>query len=122
MEHNLMVHFGDVLTKRLSEVEPEMRGILADLMTVGGNPEPMDEADLTANRCATELMMLMQHRNSRLVREIHSALHRLTHGEFGICTECGDPIGIERLKVQPMTPVCLDCKRTWEAANKKRSA
>lgn len=122
MEPNLMVHFGDVLTRRLSEVEPELRGILADLKTLGGSSEPMDEADLTSNRCATEFMMLMQHRNSNLVREIRSALDRLSRGAFGICTECGDPIGIERLKVQPMTPLCLDCKRSLEAAAKKRAA
>lgn len=120
MERCLMVHFGDVLTRRLSEVVPEMHCILADLKRVGANPEPMDEADLTTNRCATEFMMLMQHRNGKLVREISSALDRLNRGEFGICTECGDAICIERLKVQPMTPVCLDCKRTLEAFSNKR--
>ncbi len=120
MESDLRTHFGEVLARRLSEVEPEIRGILADLKNVGAAPDPMDEADLTANRCATELMMLLQHRNSRLVREIYSALDRLNRGEFGICTECGDPIGLERLKVQPMTPVCLDCKRALETLAKKR--
>lgn len=122
MESALKIHFGDVLTRRLSEVEPEIRGILADLKNVGANPEPMDEADLTSNRCATEYMMLMQHRNTSLVREIYSALDRLNRGEFGICTECGDPISLERLKVQPMTPVCLECKRSLEALTRRRVA
>lgn len=122
MEESLMVHFDEVLTRSLSEVEPEIRCMLAAIKGAGAHPEPMDEADLTNSRCATEFILLMQHRNSTRVREIYSALERLRRGSFGTCTECGGAIGIERLKARPTASVCFECQRGLEALSRKRIA
>jgi len=40
---------------------------------------------------------------------LERALHRLHEGEFGYCTECGEPIGLRRLEVDPAAHRCLDC-------------
>ncbi|MBA4358521.1 MAG: RNA polymerase-binding protein DksA, partial [Desulfovibrio sp.] len=32
----------------------------------------------------------------------------------GVCVECGDEIGIARLKARPMTTLCINCKSKQE--------
>ena len=42
--------------------------------------------------------------------EINAALQRMDSGKYGICEECGDPIGIKRLEACPQATLCIDCK------------
>ena len=49
-------------------------------------------------------------RTSDLAR-IEIALNRLTEGEYGWCAECGEPIAIARLEIDPAAPLCVDCAR-----------
>jgi RNA polymerase-binding transcription factor DksA len=45
------------------------------------------------------------------IRQIEASLERLDSGEYGICTNCGDPIQEERLNILPYTPFCRDCAK-----------
>ena len=49
-------------------------------------------------------------RNAQVAR-IQSALERITCGEYGYCTECGDDIALARLNVDPTVPLCLTCAK-----------
>ena len=40
---------------------------------------------------------------------INKALTKISDGSFGCCESCGEAINIERLKVVPYTPHCIDC-------------
>ena len=42
-------------------------------------------------------------------RRIKAALARLDDGEYGYCTDCGEEIGAERLRLDPTVPRCLSC-------------
>jgi DnaK suppressor protein len=42
---------------------------------------------------------------------IRAALRRLEDGDFGFCTDCGEEIAAERLKVDPALARCADCTR-----------
>lgn len=42
---------------------------------------------------------------------IDAALARLEAGEFGYCTDCGEPIEPRRLSLDPTVPKCLSCTR-----------
>ena len=35
-------------------------------------------------------------------------------GTYGTCTNCGNPIGAERLEAIPWAPTCIDCARKLE--------
>jgi len=37
-----------------------------------------------------------------------AALQRIDTGEYGICIDCGRPIGQKRLEAVPWTPYCLE--------------
>ncbi len=44
----------------------------------------------------------------RLTR-LQNALHRIDTPQFGICIECDEPIGVERLNIRPESIRCVDC-------------
>jgi hypothetical protein len=39
------------------------------------------------------------------------ALNLLEQGRYGVCSECGDDIPLERLKALPFAAYCVDCQR-----------
>jgi DnaK suppressor protein len=40
---------------------------------------------------------------------LDEALSRLEKGTYGVCEGCGGRIGMERLKLVPFTPCCIEC-------------
>ena len=46
--------------------------------------------------------------NNRLSR-LNNALLRIDKEMFGICIECEEDIGIERMKIRPESVRCVDC-------------
>lgn len=48
-------------------------------------------------------------RRQNNLQRINAALHRLDEGEYGFCMKCGDEIAVERLKIDPATPLCASC-------------
>jgi DnaK suppressor protein len=50
-------------------------------------------------------------RRAALVQRLRAALRRLDDPEFGVCTECGEPIGLARLRIDPALVRCADCTR-----------
>jgi DnaK suppressor protein len=51
--------------------------------------------------------------------KIEEALRRLDDGAYGICDDCGEQIGIARLKARPVTTMCIDCKSAQEDEERK---
>jgi len=44
-----------------------------------------------------------------LLAEVEQALHRLESGRFGACEACDGVVELDRLAVDPLVRVCLDC-------------
>src|SRR6201986_1525589 len=44
-----------------------------------------------------------------LLEEVDSALHRIDHGQFGVCEVCLGTVEDDRLRDNPLARVCLDC-------------
>ncbi len=42
---------------------------------------------------------------------IDFALRRIDEGQYGLCTQCGAPIELDRLNFMPETPLCSLCKK-----------
>lgn len=79
-------------------------------------PDPTDRASLESNR---SFMLRIKDRERRLATKIDDALKRIEDGEYGTCEECGEPIGVERLKARPVTTLCIDCKAAQEDQEKQ---
>lgn len=74
-------------------------------------PDDVDRAAMESERTLT---LLMRERNHRTSKEIKKALARFETGEYGICEECGEDIGVPRLLAQPFATLCVHCKAQLE--------
>lgn len=45
---------------------------------------------------------------------LDGALRRLEAGEFGYCTDCGEPIARKRLEIDPAARLCIACAQRNE--------
>jgi RNA polymerase-binding transcription factor DksA len=53
--------------------------------------------------------------------DIEVALRKLDDGSYGICEECGNPIGEERLAAKPWARLCIvDQARAEQLASRRR--
>jgi len=56
-----------------------------------------------------------------LLKKIDDALSRIDNKTFGVCEECGEEIGVNRLKVRPVATLCIACKEEQEKKEKMMS-
>jgi DnaK suppressor protein len=73
-----------------------------------------DVADRAAVESDRHMALIMGERDRQLISEIHEALARVKDGEYGICQECGEEIGLARLRAQPTATLCVHCKSLLE--------
>jgi len=74
-----------------------------------------DEVDRASEEENRQLELRIHERQSRLLRKIDEALHRIETGEYGFCEESGHPIGLPRLLVRPTATLSVDAKERMEA-------
>ena len=58
--------------------------------------------------------MLLSLRDKERLLAIDEALEKLREGTYGVCEECGDEIGPERLKAMPLAKLCVPCQSRLE--------
>ena len=73
--------------------------------------DPADRATAESDRAFT---LRLRDRERKLIKKIQQAVKRIDDGDFGICSDCGEDISIERLKARPMTTLCIHCKSKQE--------
>jgi RNA polymerase-binding protein DksA len=85
-----------------------------------GNPMDRlaDTLDLASADQDREMSMKLLERESERCREVLGVLHRINVGTYGICEDCGEEIGPERLSVYPTTMLCIECKKEQEACRR----
>tara|TARA_Y100001970_G_scaffold237425_1_gene297914 strand:+ start:1827 stop:2180 length:354 start_codon:yes stop_codon:yes gene_type:complete len=79
-------------------------------------PDPNDRASLETEHINN---LRIRDRERKLLTKVEEALKRLEKKSFGICEECGEEIGIERLLIRPVTTYCVACKESLEAEEDK---
>lgn len=75
---------------------------------------PRDEADESVRDQIRDLRLSLAENDARMAQAIERALERMSHGEYGICIECGNPIEYERLKLVPWALRCVDDQESLE--------
>ena len=56
------------------------------------------------------------------IRELETALKKLSENDYGVCEECGDNIGVARLKANPSARLCVLCQSEVEDGLGRRCA
>ena len=107
------------------------RGVLKDMLTsIRVNSEKTidtlkddvaaipDDNDRASKEAEFTLELRERERERRLKAKVDHAIKRLENGEFGLCEECGEAIGIERLVARPVAVFCFECKQLQERREK----
>ena len=75
-----------------------------------------DEGEVAARALTAEVESDAMDRRVRMLKQVDLALRRLAEGAYGFCADCGEEIGVERLRSLPFALRCRDCQEAWEAA------
>jgi DnaK suppressor protein len=69
-----------------------------------------DWIDQSSQESDLHVRLALKQTDSKLLRAIDEAIHRIDQGIYGICMECENEIAPARLEAVPWTRVCIDCK------------
>jgi DnaK suppressor protein len=97
------------LSQRLERITANVqRGFDADSKEMAKELEDSEVVDALGNEAREE------------ITKISAALLRLDNGRYGICSECVEPIGADRMKAYPYADECIDCA-TFDERRKARN-
>lgn len=72
--------------------------------------ESADLADRASDGFEDELTAGLLSIEAAQLDEVETALERLDHGAYGLCTTCGKPIPKKRLEILPFAKRCMKCE------------
>ena len=84
--------------------------------------EVADRKDEAAQRQLEDVGSAQEQRDRDELIEVEAALRRLDTGTFGDCCDCGEPISMKRLLVQPAAVRCAACQSAREHAHRRVDA
>jgi len=119
MTKTKLKYFKNFLQKQLDDLLYEVGGTVKDMSKKEEPfPDPVDRASLESDR---NFLLRIRDRERKLIIKIKEALERIEDGSFGICESCGEKISENRLKVRPVTTLCINCKESQEKDEKSVS-
>jgi RNA polymerase-binding protein DksA len=68
-------------------------------------------ADTATETYDRELDYTLEENSGHVLAEIDAALKRIDDGTYGVCTNKGEQIPVERLEALPWATLCIDCQR-----------
>jgi DnaK suppressor protein len=108
--------FRVTLKKQLEQLARKSEGSIAVLLDATvASADPLDRAALESER---ELAVHMMERDKKLMVKIKKALQKIDDRTYGVCEECDEDIDIARLKLRPVTELCITCKKQQERMEK----
>jgi DnaK suppressor protein len=75
-----------------------------------------NEIDMASNLEGREMMFQLTSRDRNELKKIQEAIYKIDHGTYGICESCLKKISPKRLKILPLSTLCIDCKEAMEQA------
>lgn len=78
-----------------------------------------EEFDRLQQQLNREVAIRNLDRESKLLKEVQAAIHRVSEDAFGVCLRCEEEIPEKRLKALPWAAYCVACQ---EAIDKQRAA
>ncbi len=117
-----------VAVPKVKEEKEDFRKTLLDMrekLLAGISESPIPEAlatqsdigdiiDQAGDERDRELSLLLSGRDKEKLIAINEALEKLKEGTYGICEECGERIGVGRLKVMPLAKYDVSCQAKLE--------
>ena len=109
--------FKQILEEKRDVVIQRAQDTMAHDMTLDQNEMP-DEMDLASTEYMQSFTFRLRGRERFFLQKIEKALKKIAEGEFGVCEDCEEPIGVKRLEARPETELCIRCKEDEERAER----
>jgi RNA polymerase-binding protein DksA len=97
------------MQKALDNIHEENPGSIED--ETGDETQDQHLGDTATAMHDREVDYTLEDNAEHLLVAIDAALSRIDDGSYGVCMNCGKPIGEERLEALPWAERCIDCAR-----------
>ncbi|MEU5614245.1 TraR/DksA family transcriptional regulator [Streptomyces sparsogenes] len=105
----LLAEAGRLRTEILASEEA-----ISGLMRDSGDGAGDDQADTGTKNITREHELALAGNAREMLLQTERALERLDAGTYGLCENCGDPIGKARMQAFPRATLCVECKQRQE--------
>ncbi|WP_241562316.1 TraR/DksA family transcriptional regulator [Streptomyces hoynatensis] len=100
----------DMLRAEISAAEEALTGLMRD----SGDGAGDDQADTGTKNVTREHELALATNARERLYQTERALGRIDAGTYGLCENCGNPIGKARMQAFPRATLCVDCKQKQE--------
>lgn len=110
-------HFKEKLTAKKEIVEKQLRQFANKNDKIKNDYETRferigDDQDENADEVINYTDNLaIEHELEDNLKEIEEAFLRIENGTYGICTDCGQVMSLERLEAMPEATLCIKCEK-----------
>ncbi|MGA5129127.1 TraR/DksA family transcriptional regulator [Streptomyces olivoreticuli] len=87
---------------------------ISGLMRDSGDGAGDDQADTGTKNITREHELALAANAQEMLVQTEHALERLDAGTYGLCDNCGKPIGKARMQAFPRATLCVECKQRQE--------
>ncbi|MFD3541671.1 TraR/DksA family transcriptional regulator [Streptomyces sp. NPDC058662] len=99
---------------RLRDELEASEAAISGLMRDSGDGAGDDQADTGTKNITRESELALAANATSMLEQTERALERLEAGTYGLCENCGQPIGKARMQAFPRATLCVDCKQKQE--------
>ena len=98
------------LRAEIASSEEALNGLMRD----SGDGAGDDDADTGTKNITREHEMALAANAREMLYQTERAMERLDAGTYGLCENCGKPIGKARMQAFPRATLCVECKQKQE--------
>lgn len=99
--------------KALSSEDHDLRDRLASDAEATANSDLTGSEGAATAESGDEVVAQIRHERAE-IGAVLAALDRIGAGQYGLCTDCGAPIGLARLNILPEASHCVSCQEDEE--------
>ncbi len=108
LDKRTLTRLKKILLKEREEIVGEVRQTYESSKEMGQDGI-QDIGDEAANIYNKQILLSLNENERKRLQEVDESLDRFANGTYGICDECGGPIGLKRLEVRPVAKYCVPC-------------
>ena len=121
LDRRIAMELEAFLRERRAKLQESVRARMTERRARETRRSPEDGTNAVQS-VGEDLDVAILDRLSREAAQIDAALERLAQDEYGICRNCGAPIGLQRLKALPFAQRCTTCEAGVEALERRAGA
>ena len=113
LDKKTIERFRRILLKEREQIIGDVKQIYESSQEMGQDGI-QDIADEAANIYNKQILLTLNENERMRLRDVDESLDRIGNRTYGVCEECGEPIGLKRLEVKPVAKYCVPCKTKLE--------